>query len=274
MMRIWLVVLFVLLFAPPGLPLVFGEEPALPLGLGEDQKTQEEEPALPAGLGEDDSAASGASTAPMKETSLPFNYRGFLESRGGVRVFDDPNEKSASIGEVRLQTQVDKDFDWVSARITSDFLADTVANDWPVELETGDGFIDLREAFLFFRMGEYADLKVGRQILTWGTGDFLFINDLFPKDYNAFFIGRDDEYLKAPSDALKLSLFSEVVNLDFVYTPSFDADRFIDGRRISFFNPLAGDITGRDQPLQVDRPQGWFRDDEISARLYRRFGSV
>ncbi|MCB0331832.1 MAG: hypothetical protein KDD70_19340, partial [Bdellovibrionales bacterium] len=64
------------------------------------------------------------------------------------------------------------------------------------------------------------------------------------------------------------------MNLDFVYTPSFDADRFIDGRRISFFNPLAGEITGRGQPLQVDRRQSWFRDDEISARLYRRFGSV
>ena len=50
-------------------------------------------------------------------------------------------------------------------------------------------------------------------------GDLLFINDLFPKDWVSFFVGRDDEYLKAPSDSLKASFFNELFNLDFVYTP-------------------------------------------------------
>ncbi len=47
------------------------------------------------------------------------------------------------------------------------------------------------------------NLKIGRQVFTWGTGDYLFINDLFPKDYESFYIGRDDEYLKRPSEAVK-----------------------------------------------------------------------
>ncbi len=62
-------------------------------------------------------------------------------------------------------------------------------------------------------------ITLGRQILTWGTGDLVFINDLFPKDWVSFFIGRDVEYLKAPSDALKVSAFSSWANLDLVYTP-------------------------------------------------------
>ena len=126
----------------------------------------------------------------------------------------------------------------------------------------------MREAWLFWRPGDNIDLKIGRQILTWGTGDLLFINDLFPKDFVSFFIGRDGEYLKAPSDAAKLSLFFGEVGLDLVYTPRFDADRYIDGSRISFFNPATGATTGRDAVLDVRVPGDWIRDDEIAARLH------
>jgi hypothetical protein len=100
----------------------------------------------------------------------------------------------------------------------------------------------------------------------------VFINDLFPKDYNAFFIGRDPEYLKAPSDALKVALFSPVVNLDVVYTPRFDADRFIDGRRLSFFNTQLGRLSGRDAVVQTDQHDTWFADSELAWRLYRNVG--
>ncbi|MCB0334741.1 MAG: hypothetical protein KDD62_00505 [Bdellovibrionales bacterium] len=260
---------------------LFAEEPALPLGLdssepslpsGLDSKALSEEPELPMGL-DDDLVGSSALELEGRHDTSPVSYRGFLETRGGLRVYDDPTQKTASIGEVRLQTQFDKEYDWISGRITSDLVADAVANTWPLDLETGEGFVDLREAFVFARLGENADVKVGRQVLTWGTGDFLFINDLFPKDWNSFFIGRDDEYLKAPSDALKVSLFSEVVNIDLVYTPVFDSDRYIDGQRISFFNPAQAAITGRDQPLEVSERTRWFQDDELSARIYRRLGS-
>ncbi|MFW6031595.1 MAG: hypothetical protein ACOC9T_03300, partial [Myxococcota bacterium] len=32
-----------------------------------------------------------------------------------------------------------------------------------------------------------------------GTGDLVFLNDLFPKDWRSFLLGRDLDYLKAPS---------------------------------------------------------------------------
>jgi len=68
------------------------------------------------------------------------------------------------------------------------------------------------------------DLKIGRQILTWGKGDYVFINDLFPKDYRSFLSGRNIEYLKAPSDAIKLTLQPSWFQFNLVYTPQFDAD--------------------------------------------------
>jgi hypothetical protein len=107
------------------------------------------------------------------------------------------------------------------------------------------------------------DLKIGRQILTWGTGDLLFINDLFPKDWNSFFIGRDEEYLKAPSDGIRVSLYTKLINLDIVYTPRFDADRFIDGRRISYWNETLGRRAGRDAPVKAIIPDNWFSDDSF-----------
>jgi hypothetical protein len=114
------------------------------------------------------------------------------------------------------------------------------------------------------------DVKVGRQILTWGTGDLVFLNDLFPKDYVSFFIGRDIEYLKHPSDALKISFFRDIANLDLVYVPQFDPDNYITGDRLSYYNPLVGGITGRN--LRTDEPDEWLEDDELHARLYRNIG--
>jgi hypothetical protein len=114
------------------------------------------------------------------------------------------------------------------------------------------------------------DVKLGRQILTWGTGDLVFLNDLFPKDYESFFIGRDVEYLKHPSDAVKVSMFSDVANLDLVYTPQFDPDNYLTGERLSYYNPMTGGITGR--PLRADEPDDWLEDDELAARLYRNLG--
>ena len=113
------------------------------------------------------------------------------------------------------------------------------------------------------------ELKAGRQILTWGTGDYIFINDLFPKDYKSFFTGRDDEYLKAPSDALKTSIYTDAFNLDFVYTPRFNPDRFIDGKGLSYFNPQTGGLTGEEAVIVPHERNEWFGDSEIALRLYR-----
>jgi len=111
----------------------------------------------------------------------------------------------------------------------------------------------------------WGDLRVKGDVF----GDLIFINDLFPKDWNSFFIGRDNEYLKAPSDAVKVSLFGEWANLDVVYTPQFDPDRYIDGSQLSYWSSPMGSLAGDNAIVHTDRPDRWFRDDEIAARLYK-----
>lgn len=257
---------------PTGLgggPATSSDEPALPAVLGGN-----EEPALPEGLGATEAEDTGwAEEEDYEESGLPFDLTGFVESRTGMRIHDQDFEKRASIGEARLQLQAEKFWDDVNIRVTSDFVTDPVADRWAVDLDSGDGFIDLREAFVSWRSTDFMDIKAGRQILTWGTGDLVFLNDLFPKDFDSFFIGRDEEYLKAPSDALKTSFFSDIVNLDVVYTPNFDPDRFADGARVSTFNPFTGGQTSRNNVLRVDPRGDWFTEDEWAARLYKNFGA-
>lgn len=226
------------------------------------------EPPLPSGLGGEKAAGGKVSSLPASGY-LPFELSGFWESRVGVRTQEDPNEKDMSIAETRLQLEMEKGWENVTLRLTSDLLYDSVLDEHDVNIEEGEGLLDLREASMLIRAAEFLDIKIGRQTLTWGTGDLLFINDLFPKDWNSFFIGRDDEYLKAPSDAVKLSFFTGIGNFDMVYTPRFDADRFINGQRISYYNCARDQITGRNAIVRVERPDGWLDDDELALRLYR-----
>ncbi len=199
-------------------------------------------------------------------TSLFSNLdvHGFYEIRSGYRTRKDKHEKDMSIMEQRLQIDLSSYLDWADFKVKGDIIGDLVE-------EQAD--FDLREAYMFSRPLDFMDLKVGRQIITWGTGDLVFINDLFPKDWQSFFIGRDTEYLKAPSDAARISLFSDWANLDIVYTPQFDPDRFIAGERLSYWNSNLGRLAGLDVIVRTDRPNRWFRDDEIAVRLYKNINN-
>jgi hypothetical protein len=136
------------------------------------------------------------------------------------------------------------------------------------------GSYEIRELNFAFSPISMVDIKAGRQILTWGTGDYLFINDLFPKDYVSFYIGRDDEYLKKPSDALRISVYPKLANIDFVLIPHFTANTLPDGDRLSFFDSFEGGITGRDTQNNAVKPAWQPENFEYALRLYRTFGST
>ena len=237
------------------------DEPALPPGLEEPK-----EPTLPPGLGEDD--PDEEESEPEKKTlaeRLPTGLHGFAEARVGPRIRSDPaHSKDFTLGEIRLQAAYDRAWKHLSLDVKGDLILDAVLE----EVDT-----DLRQLRLVLRPADSLDLQLGRQVMTWGTGDLFFINDLFPKDWQSFFIGRDEEYLKAPSDALRVGWFAGKVSLDLVYTPKFEPDRYIRGERISFWDPVGGVFRGDDMQFLVDEPDDSFRDDEIAARIYGNVGS-
>ncbi len=190
---------------------------------------------------------------------------GFLETRLGQRLQESPLEKDTSIGEARLQLELNRDFDLFTATFKGDILGDQVLHTVTT---------DIRDLSILFSPVADIDVKIGRMVSTWGTGDLLFINDMFPKDWQSFFIGRDDEYLKQASNIIKTSIFIGDYALDIVYTPLFQGSEYTKGERLSFFNPLSGRLTGRDQIVDENNRNHYFSDSEISARLSRQFGGV
>lgn len=246
---------------PPGLD--NPDAPTLPPGLGETPP----EPALPPGLGAPSNEVDGPAASAEKTRltdKLPPWLHGYWETRMGMRTRRDPGQPGdMSLGETRLQLEGRKAWKKATLDVTADFYGDAV---------TEQGEFDLRQFRFTFSPVESVDVRVGRQILTWGTGDLLFINDLFPKDWQSFFLGRDQEYLKAPSDALKVGWYPGWLNFEVVYTPRFDRDRFIRGERVTYFSPLFGP-SGQDRQVQSSPPNDWFEDDEIALRIYRRAGN-
>lgn len=195
-----------------------------------------------------------------------FSFHGFVESAGGIRVVDNPSQsKDATLGEGRLQLELSYDGPKGSRLfLKADAIGDGVE-------EEGKG--DLREAYLDLSPFTILDVRLGRQIITWGTGDLIFINDLFPKDFVSFYIGRSYEYLKAPSDGVKLSLFPGPFSMDFAILPNFTPSEVPTGKRLSTFDPFTSRITARGRRLSTREPVAKWENTELALRLYRTFGS-
>ncbi|TDR22356.1 hypothetical protein [Marinicella litoralis] len=192
------------------------------------------------------------------ETS-PWSHSGFMELAWGERSGDDVLfDDQTPLGELRwhqaLEYTHDKfDFNW-----SHDFWMDEVA---------GQLMFDLRALNIDFSLFGQTDVVLGRQITTWGTGDLLFINDPFPKDWVSFFSGRDDNYLKSPADALRLTSYFNAFNVDLVITPEAEPDRFINGERFSLFSPFEQRQVGGFEVVNPRHP----RQTEYALRLFRNF---
>jgi len=203
-------------------------------------------------------------------------WHGFVETSFGYKLDDDGLTKHHNYNMLESRLQLKSSYF---------FSQEGLLTDWQGVLRvkgdlTVDGYYgaktagDLREFNLALRPTDRIDLKIGRQILTWGTGDYLFINDVFPKDYVSFYIGRDDEYLKAPSNALKVSFYPDMFNVDFVVVPEFEPNIIDSGDRLSFFDSFQGGIAGRASDRFLARPPRTARNFEYALRVYRNFGAV
>ena len=195
---------------------------------------------------------------PWASDTPGWTWYGFIEGAYAGRVGSDPAiAEEATLSELRMQLEGERRIGDFAARLKGDVWVDAVE----------DGVRgDLREANLEGTLAEDTDIRIGRQILTWGTGDLVFLNDLFPKDYVSFFSGRNDEYLKAPSDALRLSWYGPV-NVDIVWMPVADPNRYIEGDRLSYFSPLAGARVAT--TVDPDARDELGDDSEFALRVYQ-----
>mgnify|MGYP003573567487 CR=1 FL=1 len=165
-------------------------------------------------------------------------WGGFVEGLWGAGLDDNnPTTRDYPVAETRLQLRLESYGDNAEVFGKLDFVQDG--------FDSANYEVDLRETYIKFRISSAnMDFKIGRQILTWGTGDLIFINDVFAKDYQSFLIGRQDQYLKAPQTAVRLEWYNGLGSFTIVGIPDFEPNITPTGNRLSFFNPNSGTIVG------------------------------
>jgi hypothetical protein len=127
---------------------------------------------------------------------------------------------------------------------------------------------ELREAYVDVAF-PVLDLRLGRQVITWGVGDLIFINDVFPKDWVAFVSGLPLEYLKKGSDAVSATGHWAGTSLQLVVVPRFEADTIPEaGGRLRFHDPAAA-VKDR----HTDEPSSTLENAEVALRLFRNVRS-
>jgi hypothetical protein len=186
---------------------------------------------------------------------------GFVQANYSVRVSEtQPTDPPGDflLGDQRLELELARaaESGRVRAYAKADFVHDAVE---------GAARIDVREAFLTLTSTR-VDLRMGRQVITWGVGDLVFINDVFPKDWTALIAGQPLQYLKLGSDAANLNLYLGPVSAQVVAVPFFQADVLPDGTRLTGFTPFPG------RPTRDVQPDQRIGNTEVALRLSGRVG--
>ncbi len=194
-----------------------------------------------------------------EETShSQWQWSGFTSIGFGYRLSSDPLfNKQETLSEWRFHSELEYDHEQFDFQVEADVWYDDVLNKTE---------FDLRQLTVDFSLGSRTDVTLGQQVSTWGTGDLLFLNDFFPKDWQSFFAGREVNYLKAPAAALRMRHYFQLVNVDWVLTPEFVADRYINGERFSFYNPQWQQSLGGKKVIRANEPS----QPEFSLRLFKQ----
>jgi hypothetical protein len=191
----------------------------------------------------------------------PWQLTGFVEAGYGQFIQHNMVKNSASLNEISARVNLDYSHELFETSGKLDSYYDAVL---------AKTIFHTRELSISTSPFSFVDIKAGKQVLTWGTGDYLFLNDLFAKDWQSFFSGRADEYLKAPSNSVRSNWFFNQVNFTLVWTPEFTPDNYITGERFSFYSPQAQQIVAPEQGFSVDKTN----KAQWSARLKTRINDI
>ncbi len=167
---------------------------------------------------------------------------------------DNPDGKDFKWSEERAQLKLDASMDPFHLLLKGEVFYDNLNKVTSTELR--EGYVDYT--------AEKWDARVGRQVITWGVGDLLFINDVFPKDYEAFFAGRPLEYLKKGVNGAKVGVYPGFVSLEMIAILYFEPNNYPDPERFWLFDPFSG-TTNR----ETQYPYKDFHKAEMAIRAYR-----
>lgn len=127
--------------------------------------------------------------------------------------------------------------------------------------------VEIREAYIDLYLEKF-DIRTGRQIITWGVGDLVFINDVFPKDWVAFLSGRPLEYLKFGSDAINVNYYGEFISVQAIAIPFYQPDILPENNRLTAYNPFPGAKSNIE-----DFPENTVQNTQLAVHAYRNIGN-
>lgn len=124
---------------------------------------------------------------------------------------------------------------------------------------TGRGDVEIRELYVN-RYFSKSDVRAGKQIITWGSSDLVFVTDVFPKDWTSLIVGRPMEYLKKGSEAVRGQFYLSESTLEIIFIPTFTPDTLPDGERLAAYNPFqdATGMAGIQPPDRLRSPEAAF----------------
>jgi len=191
----------------------------------------------------------------IRTSASDISIHGFIQGNYSVdTTASNPDGKDFKWVEERIQLKLDANKDPLHLFLKTDALYDHIDDDSDLEL---------REGYADYASSSW-DTRIGRQIITWGLGDLIFINDVFPKDYEAFFSGRPLEYLKIGSDAVKVGMYPSFASMELIVISFFEPNNFPDHDRFGMFDPMPA-VTERDE----EKPASTLENTEIAFRMYR-----
>ncbi len=218
---------------------------------------------------EEDDFAEEASRA----SDLNLEISGFVDFEQGGRVsgagpaYSNGASKDYVLANRRLRLKSDKTVGSSSVYFMVDFNHDEVVDEFN---------IDIREAKLKYSIGEDTDISVGRQVSTWGVGDLIFINDLFPKNWIAHFSGRDLDMLKDPADSVRLTHYKGDWVFDLVVTPEFSPDSTPQGCKYEVFDPNSNGVIMNESSCGLSSTfndnTNSFDDAEVALSVKKKVG--
>ena len=121
--------------------------------------------------------------------------------------------------------------------------------------------IDVREAYLT-KPSSRLDLTLGKEIITWGVGDLIFLTDVFPKDWVAFITGAPIEYLKKGSILAKANYYVRGTGVEAIWIPVFGGDTLPTGNKLAFFSPFSAGT-----PIQDVEPPTTLGNSQLGLRI-------
>ena len=190
-----------------------------------------------------------------KTAASDISLHGFLQGNYSADVATpNPDGGDFKLAEERLQLKLDASKDPFHLFIKTDGFFDHID-------EKGD--VEVREGYVDYT-GSKGDVRVGRQVITWGVGDLVFINDVFPKDFDAFFSGKPLEYLKKGIDGAKIGIYPGFASFELVAIPFFTPNVFPSAGRFWLFDPMPG-VTDREEV----KPAVTLGNTELAVRAYR-----